>query len=57
MTEDRCCPRCGSDDIVRDPESDVPGDDSDFGCNDCLYLWDEETGLEDMSAEELEALL
>lgn len=37
------CPRCDSRDTVAYPDSDVPDDDSDYGCNDCLLLWDEDS--------------
>ena len=39
MTE---CPRCGSDDVDEDVTTDIPGDGRhDYGCNDCLFVWDE----------------
>ena len=39
MTE---CPRCGSDNVDEDVTTDIPGDGRhDYGCNDCLFVWDE----------------
>lgn len=35
------CPRCGSGDTEADVTTDIPRDGRhDFGCDDCLYVWD-----------------
>lgn len=41
MDDNLECPRCGSNDITEDPDTDLPGDNSDYACNECLYLWDD----------------
>lgn len=51
------CPRCGWHDIEENPDTDMPGADPDFGCPECLHTWDERTELDDMTLDQLEAML
>ncbi|WP_135666841.1 hypothetical protein [Halorhabdus rudnickae] len=58
MSDAPTCPRCGSDDTVCNPDTDVPGANPDFGCDECLYLWNgeaAETGQDDVFEDFAEA--
>lgn len=51
------CPRCGSTNTTVNPETDVPGATPAFGCEDCLYLWDDGPDLSHLSEAELAEML
>ncbi|MFP4633180.1 MAG: hypothetical protein ACOCT0_03575 [Halobacteriota archaeon] len=39
------CPRCGSTAVEREPDTDIPGFEPDYGCTECMNHWEEDSGF------------